>query len=82
MSWVQRLITGLLPRKWAAAIEADSRAWVMTCQTCGYETSVWDAGGIRFAAAGHPVRRFRCPNCGPTAHRLHKRPTPPATSTP
>lgn len=71
MSLVQKLVSNLLPRPWAAAIEAESRAWMMRCP-CGHETSVWEAGGVRFKAAGNPVYLARCPRCGLTWHRLHK----------
>lgn len=74
MGLLQKLVVRCLPNRWATAIEAESRRWVMTCSTCGHETSVWEAGGVRWKAAGNPVRRHACPNCGPTAHKLHKRP--------
>ncbi len=72
MSSVQDLITSLLPRKWAESIETESRAWMMQCP-CGNEISIWDAGGIRYKAAGNPRRLYRCPVCGErTMHRLYK----------
>ena len=44
-------------------IEAESRRWMMQCQRCHYEISVWDYGGMRYKALG-PVWRFgRCANC-------------------
>jgi hypothetical protein len=73
MTLIQKLVTTVLPRRWAAAIEADSRAWMARCP-CGHEMSVWDAGGIRYKAAGNPVKLFPCPHCGPTWHRLYKKP--------
>lgn len=30
----------------------------------GHVTSIWDMGGIRFGAAGHPIRRGKCATCG------------------
>lgn len=74
MSWIQWFVTRLLPRRWGAVIEAESRAWEIVCQTCGHESNVWAEGGVRYKAAGDPVKLFRCPNCGPAWHRLHKRP--------
>lgn len=73
MTWLQRLITTCLPGKWAEAMQAESRAWAIVCQTCGSESNVWDAGGVRWKATGSPVKLFRCPNCGPSWHRLYKR---------
>jgi hypothetical protein len=73
MGMLQSFVKAVLPRRWAAAVEAESRSWVMRCD-CGRETSVWDAGGIRYKAAGNPVRLFACPKCGVTPHRLYKKP--------
>jgi ribosomal protein S27AE len=82
MGLVQKFVTRCLPKQLAAAIEDESRRWIMTCSKCGHETSVWEAGGVRYKAAGNPVRRHHCPRCGPAAHRLHLRPaeTPPEAS--
>lgn len=73
MAFLQRLIVRCVPRAWAAAMEAESRSWAIVCQKCGSESNVWDAGGIRYKAAGNPVKLFPCPNCGPSWHRLHKK---------
>jgi hypothetical protein len=62
VSWVHKLVR-FLPRRWAEAIEAESRAWMMVCP-CGHEVSVWDAGGVRYKASGNPRRRALCPRCG------------------
>jgi hypothetical protein len=63
MGLLQRLATNLLPRKWAQALEDESRTWVMQCPKCGQETSIWQMGGIRFKAAGRPWRWGRCAGC-------------------
>jgi hypothetical protein len=74
MSLVQRLVTALVPRSWAQAMEDESRAWTARCETCGTERSVWDLGGIRWKAAGSPRRRLSCPECARTTwHRLQRR---------
>ena len=62
MSLIQRLVTALGPRSWAADMEAESRAWMLRGR-CGHERSMWDAGGIRWKAAGSPRRLMRCPDC-------------------
>jgi hypothetical protein len=73
MSFVQRLFTAILPRKWAESMESESRAWVMQCP-CGHERSVWEAGGIRYGASGNPRLRVRCPECGrQTWHRVYRK---------
>jgi phage terminase large subunit GpA-like protein len=47
-----------------AAMEAESRAWMVSCPHCGFERSVWDTGGVRYKAAGTSRNYMRCPNCG------------------
>ena len=47
-----------------AKVEAESRRWMMQCPRCGHETSVWDAGGIRYKARGPVWRLGRCAGCG------------------
>ncbi len=64
-----------LPGSWAEAIEAESRLWMMRCP-CGNEISVWDAGGVRYKAAGNPKRLFRCTSCGMTWHTVYKKVAP------
>lgn len=44
-------------------IEAESRTWLMQCQKCRYEVSVWEAGGMRYKALGPVWRLGRCVNC-------------------
>jgi ribosomal protein S27E len=66
MSAVQRLIMKVLPARWSASIEAESRTWMMRCDDCGHTTSVWDRGGVRWKAKGTPRVRGRCPGCGRT----------------
>ncbi|WP_232667035.1 hypothetical protein [Pseudonocardia sp. TRM90224] len=75
LSLTQRLVTALLPAR-SAAIEAESREWRTSCE-CGHEFSVWDAGGVRFKAAGSPTVAIRCPSCRTVARRSLTR-TPPA----
>ena len=56
-----------------AAAEAESRAWTATCPGCGIKTSIWDLGGLRYKAAGKPLRGLRCRACGKFGmHRLAK----------
>jgi hypothetical protein len=73
MSVVQRLITAIVPKGWAAAMEADSRRWMMRCR-CGVETSIWEMGGIRYKAAGTPWTMGHCGSCGKSIWgRLYRR---------
>lgn len=72
MSFVQRPIASLVPKKWAESMEAESRLWMTRCP-CGLERSVGDLGGIRWKAAGNPIRLHRCPRCGLTWHKVYKK---------
>lgn len=63
MTYLQKLIVSIVPGKWAHSIEEESRLWMIRC-SCGYERSVWDAGGIRWKAAGKERRYLRCERCG------------------
>jgi hypothetical protein len=75
MSALQKLFVRLLPRAWAEDMEAESRAWMIRC-TCGYEQSIWDAGGVRWKAAGNPKRLQRCAHCGNrTWHTVYRKDT-------
>lgn len=71
---IQRLAKNLLPEKTAAAMEAESRQWRVTC-ACGHSRSIWELGGIRYRAAGKPRRLMKCPACGKRIwHRVSKQP--------
>ena len=82
----QRRQGRLLPRAWAASMEAESREWMVRCPSCGYERSVWDSGGIRWKASGTSRQFRRCPNCGRRGWHIVYRPrdgaAPPASSRP
>lgn len=74
MSWIQRACTAVLPPRWAASMEADSRAWMVRCP-CGFARSVWDLGGIRWMATGKPRCLRKCPQCGQrTWHKVSRKP--------
>jgi hypothetical protein len=66
VSFIQRVITAIVPRSWAEAMEAESRAWQARCEACGLSRSIWELGGIRWQAAGNRRRRLPCPKCGQT----------------
>jgi hypothetical protein len=63
MACLAQRVVRMLPPKWQTSIEQESRDWVMRCP-CGAETSVWEMGGIRYKACGHPLRAGRCGQCG------------------
>lgn len=61
---LRNLFLRFMPAKSRAAAEAESRQWQATCPQCGKKTSIWDLGGIRYKAAGKPLKGFRCAGCG------------------
>jgi hypothetical protein len=74
MSFYQKLLMAIVPRRWADEMEAESRSWMLRCKACGLERSVWEIGGVRWKAAGSPSRRRHCPRCGQTTwHMLYRR---------
>jgi hypothetical protein len=78
MSFRQKLLQTIVPQHWAEEMETESRSWMLHCNTCGLERSVWETGGVRWKAAGRPSRLMRCPQCArATWHTLHRRPAEP-----
>lgn len=72
MSSIQKLVVALLPKKWAESMEAESRTWMARCR-CGFERSLWEAGGIRWKAAGKEHCYLSCPHCGQSHwHTIYK----------
>lgn len=62
---VQRLFLSLLPARWGESLYRSSQDWKITCPSCSYSVSVWDAGGIRWGAKSRRKRTFgKCPSCG------------------
>jgi hypothetical protein len=63
MSLLRKMILSFVSRERAAAMEKESRAWILHCEACGHEVSVWDLGGLRYGARGTPRHFGRCPGC-------------------
>lgn len=81
-SGVQKLFTGVASASKRAAMEAESRSWMIRCPYCGHERSVWETGGVRYKAAGNSRQLRRCPQCGKRAwHIVYRRETAPGTGT-
>lgn len=57
------LVDKLAPSHWAAAMEAESREWMVRCGRCGFEQSIWDLGGVRWKGRGTSWTVGRCPGC-------------------
>jgi hypothetical protein len=75
MSSIQKFFVAILPQRWAAAMEAESRSWIAQC-SCGFARSIWDMGGIRWGAAGQPSRYLSCPQCGQSCWQAVSRERP------
>ena len=63
MSAIQTFFKRIFPKRWAESMEADSRAWKVTCSKCAHVISIWDMGGIRWKATGGKKLLWRCPAC-------------------
>ena len=57
LSRIQQVISRVVPAAWTASMEAESRAWMVRCRSCGYERSIWELGGIRATRSPHHWRR-------------------------
>lgn len=72
MTFMQKLVIALLPRRWSEAIRAESQSWLLRCAACGASRSVWEAGGIRFKAASAGKRSMVwCAQCRQLRWMLH-----------
>jgi hypothetical protein len=60
---IRNLILKIVPDRMAVSMEAESREWMTGCRTCGWERSVWDAGGLRWKAKGKSRTRMSCLQC-------------------
>lgn len=62
--WIRDLFLRFYPRSRVAALEAESREWMVRCRACGAERSIWELGGIRRRKAVGRMWVFRrCPDC-------------------
>ncbi len=52
----------VMPEKAFRAIEAGTRQWNVECP-CGLVRDFWEAGGLRYKAAGEPRQWGLCPSC-------------------
>ena len=73
---VQRIVL-LFMRSRAAEVEASTKEWIVTCQSCGLERTLWDLGGVRYKHARRGSQegfRARCPRCNQrAAHTMERR---------
>jgi phage terminase large subunit GpA-like protein len=70
---LRNAILFFMPKKWHAALEAESRRWHTKCPKCGHESNIWDLGGIRYKGLRNPHIGIWCPACGKlSSHSLTK----------
>ncbi len=62
MRLIQWIAERALPEKWARALREESKAWMIRC-ACGFEKSLWDAGGIRCGGGRRKKILGVCPRC-------------------
>jgi hypothetical protein len=64
MALVQKIFAKFCSPQRMQAMEESSRRWKICCKTCGFETSVWEAGGIRYNASSKAKSTLiKCPKC-------------------
>jgi hypothetical protein len=63
MAWGGAMGNGARRRNVTAAMEAESREWLVRCPACGHERSIWDLGGVRYKARGTKAIFRRCDAC-------------------
>jgi hypothetical protein len=82
MSWIQRFLQKHFPGS-AAAMEAESRQWMLQCTSCGHEQSYWEIGGVRWGASSKGKRVWkRCRNCHKfVGHRVYRKRVPESGAT-
>lgn len=56
-------MTNNVQKRATPAMEAELRIWRVRCPHCAAERSAWDAGWIRYKAAGTSYNYGRCPAC-------------------
>jgi hypothetical protein len=59
----QRVLQAIFGQRLAEEMEAESRSWMVRCNACELERSVWETGGVRWKASGRKLRLMRCPRC-------------------
>jgi len=65
MSLVQNIVRAVTSEKTFREMEEESLRWKLTCKECGFQTSIWEQGGIRYKASSiKKAMPGRCPQCG------------------
>ncbi len=73
MSAEHRFLKSVLPARAFEAFKAGTKKWIAECP-CGHRRDLWDAGGVRWLAAGESRQGSRCPQCGKIRwHRIRRK---------
>ena len=68
-----RFLRFVLPARAFSAVKAGTKQWLAECR-CGHKQDYWNAGGVRYKAAGEPRRLCHCPVCGKgTMQKIRKK---------
>jgi len=54
----------MLPRNIYRALEKGTRQWAQVCHSCSHVQDYWEAGGVRYKAAGKKSQLGFCEKCG------------------
>jgi hypothetical protein len=74
MNFRQRVLQAIFGQRLAEDMETESRSWIVRCNVCELERSVWEVGGVRWKAMGRKARLIHCPQCGRVRwHTLYRR---------
>ncbi|KIT14465.1 hypothetical protein [Jannaschia aquimarina] len=63
MSPAQKILRAVLPARWFADLETETRQWEVACRTCGRSRDLWEAGGLRWRAASEQSVAGYCSAC-------------------
>jgi len=64
----------ILSEKAYKAVEKGTRQWYQECRTCGHRQDFWEAGGVRYKAAGKPTKLQLCEKCQKVRwHKIRKK---------
>jgi hypothetical protein len=70
-----RFLKAIVPQRAFEAMRQGTRQWLIECK-CGSKVDYWDAGGVRYKAAGEPRQLTPCAACGTVTWQKVRRKTP------
>ncbi len=64
MARLRDIVLFLAPQRLRTAMEAETREWIVECDTGHGKRNLRDLGGLRYKASGRPTIRVTCSVCG------------------